>query len=451
MPQPARIRWHPPKSAKGKWRSDVGPLGKGKRRTPVYFEYPNSPAGRRAAELALEAYLRDRDRRDAAEALSLQNPTVFGLVVSYLRWFGELVARDERSARTLRSHAERLRHWVGPDGMMMDDRSIRGLGDDDATRFLADLKAQGCGPRRRLGILRSVNACLNWAADPLPGREPRRILEVNPFKGVKVGAAPKTRRQLVTRAELARFLRVTWRAVNRWTPIEGRRCSGCVRAKRVLPPGARCRRSHARRTMHDRALLVLIRLQGYAGTRPSELCRATWGPTAQHPEIGWQPRAKQDPNGHWWGLLTIWGKTSRVTGQLRRVPVPPILVRAIERIRRLGLNDTYIFPRASRTGSGLWDSSDLSVEVKKWRDAAGLGKHVVLYGMRHRWYTQALHRAGLTGEQAGAVGGTSGQVVRDTYLQEDEGAILDLAFRAAEPARAEAAKRAEAARKKGRS
>jgi integrase len=403
MPHRPKIRWHAPANA---WRSDVGPYGKNGRRTPVYFrEIPNTSAGRRKADAALEDYLRARDRAEAEAVHDAANPRLWvGVVKPYLAHLRKLVDAHERGERTLRSHAERLKRFLdfaptdGPyAGVPMGRRLAPSLVDDDAARFITALKADGCGPRRIDGILRSLDACFNWAARPVAAREPRRLIPANPFLGIERDKVPRKARRLPTRAEFARFLRAARREVEAWTAIPGGRCSGCVRSGRF--PDRPCRRSHGRRAMHDRAVLLLCRLQFHCGTRPDELCGATWDevrmPGQDVGEPGWTSRAWRDPaTRQWWGRIVVFGKTSRPKGELRRVPVPPLLARAIERVRAARLHPRWIFPRAARGGSGRWDSTALAGKVRPWRDAAALGGLFVLYALRHRMYTAAVHRSG---------------------------------------------------------
>ena len=81
------------------------------------------------------------------------------------------------------------------------------------------------------------------------------------------------------------------------------------------------------------------------------------------------------------------------------------------------------------------DSSELSARVTKLRKAAVAagalelepGRPLVLYGMRHAWYTRATSDAGLTSNEAGAVNSTSGAVVEDTYLRRRKAAVMRLA------------------------
>ena len=91
------------------------------------------------------------------------------------------------------------------------------------------------------------------------------------------------------------------------------------------------------------------------------------------------------------------------------------------------------FPLADRDRE--WDGDAADKRVRKWRNAAGLTESFVLYAMRHRFYTTAVGRGGLTADQAGAIGGTSGAVVRSTYLQQEIGPIFEGASKVREAGR----------------
>jgi integrase len=446
MPRKVNVRWD---ERENSWRADVGHRGKNGRRKAKYFrEIPNTPKGRRVAVEACDAWIAQRDRVEMQAVEAAADPSLFdGLSEPYLAHLEERVAKGTMEARSWRSCNDRIARLLafqpvdGPfAGIAMRDRKLSTITDDDGQAWLDFLHESGLSPSRIRGLLSAVKTMFGWGAASVSGRKPKRILPANPFLDLKPPTVPKPVRELPTTREAAKFFRAARNAFEPF-PLECGRCMGCKRARRKN----RCRRSHTPKAVHYRVLLVLLRLQIYAGTRPSELCRATWGPTPRHPDIGWNPRAWKDPrtmcalrdaetrdpirdprthhvlmdpeSGHWWGLLTVWGKTTRKTGQLRKIAVPPTLTRSIERIRGSGLHAKYIFPRRNRGGAGCWDVEGVDHRVRKWRLAAGLGEHFKLYNFRHRMYTRAIHAAGLTTDQAGSVGGTAGPTVASTYLQ----------------------------------
>jgi integrase len=446
MPAKAKVRWH---SAANAWRSDVGPIKNGGRRTPVYFrEIANSDKGRRVAEARLDEYLRARDADEAARTEAGSGMTVGHLVVAYLAYLKARVEAGERSAETYRSSKERLERFAslpGPGGRAIGELRASSFGaGDEAHRALDDLKAGGCGAVRVKGVLRTCHAAFEWAATPQRGRDPRQIIPANPFRGIKGDEVVRSARTIIERPQLASFLRAARRRVAAGYPLESGECGACrfasKRGGRVYgrKGGEACRRPHGVTAAYDRATAVLVLLQFYLGTRPSELCRAEWGlldlkTDGGQAVKGWEPRAWKHPEtGRWWGLLTLYGKTTRATGRLRKIPVKPGLVKWVERVRGLGLHERWIFPRRGRSdgsGDGSWTTSALDAWVRKRRRAAGLPEDFTLYAARHGMYTRAVGDGGLTGEQAGSVGGTSGDVVRRVYLQQDTRAIFESAER----------------------
>jgi integrase len=419
MPRKVNLRWEAKSNA---WRADVGFYGtNGRRKTKYFRELPPTAKGKRLAEEACEAWIIERDRLEARARIEASDPTLYeGLIKPFLYGLAARVEAGELENRTVQAYYERLLRLLeftpsdGPNaGIAMVDRRLSTITDDDGQAWLDAMRTEGLSATRIVGVLGAAKTMFGWAARNVAGRNPKRILPANPFEGLKAPSVSKGRRELPTVQETARFFQAARREVEPFKR-EGCRCMGCKRSHRPGP----CRRSHTTRAIHHRVLLVLLRLQIHAGTRPSELCRATWGPTERHPDIGWNPRAWEDPDtGHWWGMLVVWGKTTRATGRLRRIAVPPALARAIERIRAQQLHPTYVFPRLARGGSGRWTVEGIDRHVRRWRDGAGIGGHFVPYGFRHRMYTRAIHAGGLTTDQAGAVGGTAGPTVASTYLQ----------------------------------
>jgi len=443
MPGPRpKVRWHERSNA---WRSDVGPVKEGGRRTPVYFrEIPNTDKGRRQAQRMLEEYVRRRDEELESRRADNITLTVGEVCRLYLAQSAAQVKAGKRSAETHRSHVDRLKRVLGlagAGGVEVGHMPAARFSDDDAHRIAEDLAAEGCGPMRVRGVLMSCNAVFEWASRPIRGRDPKILVRANPFRGVRGEAIVRAARQVITRDDLAKFLRsARSRSLGAFS-VESGRCGACRlsarqgdRTHRNPESTHACQRSHGARAVHERLLWVLARLQFAVGSRPKELCEAQWSEVevGDARVSGWEPRAWKDPaTGHWWGLITVFGKTTRSTGRLRQVQVPPALARSIERIRAQGLHETWIFPRRAvgKATEGRWTTQALDGWVRRHRDAAGLPGGFVLYAARHGMYTRAVQVAGLTGEQAGAVGGTSGEVVRRVYVQGDAAAQFESAAR----------------------
>ena len=111
-----RVRWDANANA---WRSDVGPIKNGKRRTAKFFrELPNTERGRKQAQRALEDYLVVRDDEETRRTDSGDMIPIGELVSRFLAHFGELVEVGDRSKESLRSHGDRLHRFLS----LVDDR-----------------------------------------------------------------------------------------------------------------------------------------------------------------------------------------------------------------------------------------------------------------------------------------------------------------------------------------
>lgn len=464
MAHKPKVRWS---EAANAWRCDVGPKGPSGRRAAVHFrtrdlpgggveELPNTATGRKKATELLDIYLGERDKVEAQAEVDRLDPPLRDVVDLYL----EHIAAT-KAPRTLDGYTERLQTVQGfrfPDGSLLGNRRVGSLTHADGVRMVKKWQAAGHGPNYITNcLLLTLKACLNWAAKVIPDRQPPQIVPANPWAAL-VGPEPEPgERELVSRPELAAFLRLAWAQANAWKPDANRRCSGCRRAD--TPRQHRCTRCHAARQTLARTTVLLIRCQYHCGTRPGELCAATWQ--------GWEPRAYRDPDtGQWWGLISIRGKNTAKKKVMRSIPVRPSLARAIERIRAIPYHDpTYIFAHLAREAKGddarhptkgdAWPPA-----VVRWADSGELARRVrllriggialardrmagrlirggmtpeaaaaqsertpppfdpklTLYTLRHSFYTDAIE-GGETFERAGAVGDTGAATIEKTYFR----------------------------------
>jgi integrase len=324
--------------------------------------------------------------------------------------------------RTIEGHEEILRKFrdFRHKGVAYGDRPARTIAASDLGRMDRAWREAGHAPGYRAHLYASVLACWNWASRPEPDRNPERLIEENPFAGMRRPSTKGRLARIATRDDLARFLRYARADLNRPWPAGTRgRCMACMRDGRPGP----CRRSHAPTLRMLRDTLVLLRLVGETGCRPGEACAALWE--------DWRPHVGADDRGHSWGILEVEHKTIRYTGGKRKLVVPPPLVRAIERIRsREGRHETYIFTH--RRGRGAedrgqdsaaagepWNTTALDRRLRQWRNAAiegglAIRKDFTPYALRHAYYSKVAPVLGA--ELAGLLGGTSGAVVRKVYL-----------------------------------
>jgi integrase len=359
-------------------------------------------------------------RRKLGELLRLEaeaerhrlDPTVDRLCLAYLAWQQE---HGGLAKVTLRGHKDHLAKFAefAHAGTRYGDRRAAAITATDLGRVRAALEREGKGA---LHVYKSVLACWNWAARPVPFREPEVILERNPLAGIaRPPQGARTDRD-ASPGELARFLRHAWRDVNLgWPPGTRGRCMACMAARRAGP----CQRDHSASTRMLRDAVLMLRLIAETGMRPGEACGARWG--------GWTPRAYRDEaTGQWWGLLTVEHKMRRFTGgKPRKVLVPPLMARAIERIRRReGRHPEFLFAHrrgkattgTTAAGGAPWNTTAFGRRLRRWRQGAeGVGKDFVSYSLRHRYFSDVAPT--IDAERAAMVGGNSAAVVRRVYLR----------------------------------
>ena len=353
--------------------------------------------------------------RQAADQLgrAALDPEVWQVCDWYLYW----VAQRGAAAKTREQYRAILSHWcrlVGP------HRKAREIQPIDLARAERWFESRGQASSR-WHLVKVVLACWAWAARPEPervasdgSRLPDRLFERNSLAGYRRPPAPKSRRQASERGHVAAVLRAgKLQVATGWRRGTRGRCLTCTR---IGKPGG-CHRSHDPTRAMLRETLLLIRVLAATGARPGELCGARWA--------DWTPRAGRDDAGHWWGVLRVRHKNQRHTGELRPIVVLPVLARAIERMRaREGRHPEWIWTHRRGRGSGHrgtaqagepWTVPALGRRVRAWRGLAkGVPEGWSLYWLRHGWYST--HAPRLGAEVAGLLGGTSGRIVRQTYL-----------------------------------
>ena len=428
MPRKADIYWHGKNKA---WVSAIGEVGANGRRRPVYFRDipygPDGGANHRKAKAALAAFLAARDaRRKEAEDLT------FGeLARLYLRWLGDRVERGKAKANTRRSHAQALTKFLatpGAGGVLLDRRPAHELtGTEVGTVLERWATADDLGPNYLGRILSSVQAVLNWAADPLPGRQPEKLLAANPIAKLSHEAtkAPQSPDRYAAEAEVRAFLAWGYARAENYSRSQSYKKSG----RTVIKSGPLERR-------FERLTIDLIRVAYLTGTRPGELRIAEWG--------DYKPQAVQVA-GAWWGLIKLdpkrW-KSGGKTGKARVVFLPPEAVEVIEAIQALeGRHPRFIWthkrgpvprtreasldsPADAPASHGVpWSESALPNKVcalRKEAIAAGVPlldegpDRFVMYRLRHTRAAELL----MAGVDVGTVAkllGTSVEMIEKTY------------------------------------
>ena len=356
--------------------------------------------------------------RQAADQLgrAAMDPEVWQVCDWYLYWS----AQRGSAAKTREQYRAILSHWCRLAGPHRKARDIQPIDLARAERWF-ESRGQASS---RWHLVKVVLACWAWAARPEPDRTasdgsrlPDRLLDRNPLEGYRRPKAPKSRRQASERGHVAAVLRAARRELSsnpcRFPGGTRGRCITCTREGKPRV----CRRSHDPTRAMLRETLLLVRVLAATGARPGELCGARWA--------DWTPRAGRDEAGHWWGVLRVKHKNQRHTGELRPIVVPPVLSRAIERMRRReGRHPEWIWTHRRGRGSGHrgsvqagepWTVPALGRRVRAWREkAVGAPEGWSLYWLRHGWYST--HAPRLGAEVAGLLGGTSAGVIRRVYL-----------------------------------
>lgn len=404
MPRTVKPRWH---AGNRMWYARIGdPDPKGKAR-PVYFKGVE-PGDERGAWKAMEAELR---RRASARA-EAADPTVEGLAELYLEWCEGRVAAGEMTANHfngLRSKLARFAESVPPGSARpMGERKARLVGAADLEGFVGWAKARYT-PHYVRGLARAIQGAYHWAARPVPGREPARLLAANPLAGTRAPAVPRSPERFAERREAAAFLAFFRRYADR-------HASGTLERK------------------FDRRTILLERVLIRTGCRPGEACAARWC------DVKWD--GGRTSAGHAFAKIVLppgrW-KSGKSTGRHRPIYLTPTLTRALRRLQaRPDRHPTHLF--SHRLGPGgrergadpragePWNAVALGAKIRKIRRAAiragvdlpdvGPGR-IVNYLWRHTAISTLL-MMGVDVATVAELTGTGEAMIRQTY-----GHILD--------------------------
>jgi len=323
------------------WRADAGPRSeKTGRRRPVYFRgLPNNAKGKRQAEDALEEFIRDRDRREEAEARSPGDPSVWQVIQAYLQH-----AEGTVEPRTVATHAGRLDVWMNrapgvlrdEDGDPQDVRPARTLKPADLSRVAKAMTDEGLAAHYVGGVVASVKACWAWAARHEEDRRPQKIVAEDVFKDVKGPRIPQAPERYLPPGQAEALL-------------------AFIDAKAEAAPGLT--------GQFDRMTALLYRCLYESGARPSELCRATW----------------RDFDAEAGVIVLKKHKTGEKVGKPRRIPLTGVLADRVKALRsRESAHPDFIFTHrrgrnsekrgAKDAGSGEpWTVGPLGQKFRKLR------------------------------------------------------------------------------------
>lgn len=336
-----KVHWH---AANAAWVSAAGEVSeKNGRRKPIYFRgLPKTAEGKRAAQKQLDDLIAERDsKRVRGEDYSFAE-----LANAYLMATLEAAAarrfRDEKLAEpadliawirspdsagwrrenlTHKGHRAALKKVRSFDlgGVAWGDRAAKSLTTSDLGRLVDSLAKGGHKATYIARIVGSIQAVMNWAANPQRDRVPEQLIPDNPLRRFSHEATKSAKEEdrFADAEEVEAFLEWGYRQAESRGGIIGR---------------------------FDRFTFDLIAVAGHTGARPGELRRALWS--------WFEPRVAEVA-GEWWGRITLpphkW-KNGRKTGATREIYLSPEATVIIEAIRATpGHHPEYIW--SNRRGS----------------------------------------------------------------------------------------------------
>lgn len=286
------------------------------RRKTVYLspEIPDTPDGRRKATKLMEAHLAERP----TEIVGGPQLTVRELANLYGVW--------SKTSIKLSTYETNMSYFR----MILDHptgagRTFGGLSSEEITATVAhELVLALVGRNYKATTIRAimslVKACLNWAAAPIAGRTPERIIPVNPLDKF---SSPHTRvpsfpDRYAGRDEVEAFVAWVHKQADAMPPLMGR---------------------------FEHRYADLVWTLYLTGARPLELCTAEWG--------DFNPQAQQFGND-WWGSIVLdW--TRHKTGKKKRnnrvILLAPELVSMIEAYRTTDHHPRWIWTHRRGAGS----------------------------------------------------------------------------------------------------
>ena len=292
-------------------------------------------ASRKQADAKLRALLHLRDLNPAPEA---DEPTVASVIELYLahaaRKLGERT-RYER-ARYLQAFAE-AHGW----------RKVSASLPFHLTSWV-DANPQWASDWTVASVLNMIQRPFNWAVK-------QRLIPANPFRGVS--HAPGQPRRPLTDEEFQALLRAT----SAWAKRQ--------RYKKPRPSD-RKRRQRPSAGARFRQLLVFLR---YTGARPGEASNLEWDDIDLDKAV----------------IVLHEHKTSRTqrVKKPRVIPLHPVVLKLLIHIRRRGEPGPLVFLNHRKTA---WNRSNLSLRVRRAREAAGIPDDAKLYGLRHGFGTRGV-------------------------------------------------------------
>jgi integrase len=398
------VSWFTPQRGSPRWRfSKVGLDGKRR----YYYadpEWPRTEAGRKKATAWMLGVLDSLEGR----SVTAGHWTIDNLRLAYMTWVERKAESGELSRHTFDGHRKQLKILCREPlhGRPFGELAVDDLNAAKLQALAEAWKKQGRGAttiRNRLG---SLQAMLNWAAQPRGDRAVEKLIPVNPVAGWEMPRAEYQGDRYAPAAEVDAFLA--------WL---GKRAEGL--------PGKMGR--------FERLMVQLVRIAAATGCRPGELCALRW----RH--IHFDQRAIiMPPAEH---------KTGRKTQKPRLVPLSPEVAALLEGLQAdPERHPEFVFthhahwrgrkPTADEQRYGVpWNSNALSRRFKELRREAidakvipdvdeGL-QRLHLYRLRHTKITNDL-QAGARVADVAAKSGNSIAVIESTYLHPQVSHLVDV-------------------------
>lgn len=298
--------------------------------------------------------------------LVVQGLTVYQLSQLYLSYLRQDVTAGLRNAVEYKSRISHLKRFCG--FQQFGGIAIETASPGHLEAFLRAILLEGLSANYRRSICKTVQAMFNWAARPVIGRNPERLLQENPLRGTARPSVPRINRYHPAQ-EIRRFLRLCWATAH-------------LQA-----------RQHRRRDGKNAVLLIqFLRL---TGARPGEACSMLWA------DIRWEEGYIELPiNRH---------KTGQKTGTPRTIYLTPRVVRLLRSVERSGVRlDGHVFGHQL----GPWKPTALAHKFCRWRDAMDVDKTIIPYTARHAFCTEALLKGASYADLAKMVGNSPATLER---------------------------------------
>lgn len=306
-------------------------------------------------------------------------PTVWKLILDYLKWHQDKGSKTT----TIADHEFHLGKFglFEYQGIRYYDRPASSITLRDIARVRESMEARGCKSGYVRHLYSSVLACWRWAARPIEGREPERLLASNPLEGAE---RPRKGR--------SRYVVVPWPTIE------------------ALLQFAEKRAQQTKRSVRAAALrnAMMFRLIAESGCRPIEACTLEWSWVNEEERVIVIP-AERHKTGWRDGEDRIFGLTEVMASHLRTIR------------ERCFAYPQWVFALGgqtkapSRHGLDHWFS-----DLRKSAIEAGIPipQKMTLYSLRHSLVTQS-RQGGVSYRDLALHMGHSEQVAENIYSHLD--------------------------------